>query len=77
MFKIDKDVPIPKKRGGPGAQPKYPWHQMEVGDSFFAAAPLKAVLNAAGNWAHRHGVKFSGRAVTEDGVKGARVWRIE
>ena len=31
-FKIDKDVPMPKTNGY--AHPKYPWLEMEVGDSF-------------------------------------------
>lgn len=34
-FKIEKGVPLP--RGShKGAAPRYPWREMEVGDSFFA-----------------------------------------
>lgn len=70
---IDKNVPIPL----PGGRRKYPWAEMEVGDSvllegFHSTAecyPYRAALNYAAYW----GLKFTARAV-EGGV---RIWRIE
>jgi hypothetical protein len=32
-YKIEKNIPIPPKRGGKGS--KYPWGEMKQGDSFF------------------------------------------
>jgi len=70
-FKIDKDVPIPQVLG------QYPFEQMEIGDSFFAAGhTTNQIQNAASN--HRKkGKKFRSRRVTENGVEGTRIWRIE
>jgi hypothetical protein len=34
-IKIEKNVAIPKINVGGGNQRKYPWYEMEVGDSFF------------------------------------------
>ena len=59
---IEKGIPIPPKRG------RYPWNNMEVGDSFFA------IERVAASWAsRRHGRRFSMRREGD----GWRVWRIE
>lgn len=70
-FKIDKDVPMPEVTG------TYPFAQMEVGDSFFVPGRTpKQMQNAAAN--HRKkGKKFKAMQVTEKGVEGTRIWRIE
>lgn len=73
MFEIEKDKPIPPRR-------KYPFEDMEVGDSFFAPRDdFPHAGDAARVYAHhRKGkVKFRTRNVTENGVNGTRVWRIE
>lgn len=76
QFTIDKGVPLPPHRpsGGMGRLPTYPWHQMEVGDSFFVpGGVLKKLATAASATARRHPpLRFSLRTV--DG--GVRVWRI-
>ena len=74
---IDKGVPLPALKGGKGPVPLYPWREMDVGDSFFVpeAKTPRITGNAAGV-AKRTGFKFSVRAVTENGVKGVRVWRV-
>ena len=61
MFKSDKDVPIPKGAGRPGPALKYPCEDKEVGDSFFAEAPLKRVSNSCLPWGIRHGKSFAAR----------------
>ena len=75
MIKIDKGIPIPAPNNGP--KPRYPFAQMSVGDSFFAAKSRNTILASA--WRHTkiHGGKFTMRATVEDGVTGCRVWRIE
>ena len=37
-FKVERGVPLPEPKGGPGAPAKYPFGDMEVGDSFFVPA---------------------------------------
>lgn len=74
MIAIDKNVPLTKTtRKSHGGQPsKYPWTQMQVGDSFFVAG--KTVKSFSGNTysaGKRLGQKYSVRSV--DG--GIRVWR--
>ena len=75
MFDVDDNVPMPTK-GAPGWK-KYPFAEMEVGHSFFAPLPSTMLSNASINWGKAHGRRFSVRKVTENGVQGARVWRVE
>lgn len=68
-FKIEKGIQIPSL----GRPVIYPFHEMEINDSFFA--PMRSygsVKTSASNYARKHAVKFSLRKV--DG--GVRVWRI-
>lgn len=71
---IEKGVPLPAPAG---ARNKYPWRTMEVGDSFFVAnistGGFGGTLAGA---AARSGHRFTQRTVTENGVRGVRVWRI-
>ena len=73
-MKIDRKFPIPTSKGI-GAPRKYPFLDMDVGDSVFFEGkkiPCKeyTAAQAAGS---RTGVKFAARTV--DG--GLRIWRIE
>jgi len=75
-MKIEKNIPMERDQaGGAGRPPKYPFANMEIGDSIFvegAKIPCKEYI-AAQQFASRHGWKFSGRRI--DG--GVRIWRIE
>lgn len=80
-IKIEKGVPLPPvervEREG-----KYPFHTMEVSDSFFqpeakAAAMHACIARYMNGKGKGSGRKFSLRAVTEDDVAGVRVWRME
>lgn len=67
-YEIQKDIPPPSGGGG------YPFAEMEVGDSFFAADKnANQLQNAASHWRKRMGWKFKTRTEGE----GARIWRIE
>ena len=69
-YKIEKGILIPP----PVRRTKYPFGQMEVGDSVFIADDGGGrVIAAACEYGKRHNKKFSCRTV--DG--GVRVWRIE
>jgi len=72
MFQIEKNIPAPVHMGS-GAKPKYPFAQMEVGDSFFAPnMTARALINASQWHANKTGKKFT--CSTVEG--GARCWRV-
>ena len=77
MFKIEKNVPMPKNWMNSFERHrdrKYPFKEMEVGDSFLAnGIKEKTVKSIAYAEGHRLGKKFACRTV--DGV--VRVWRIQ
>lgn len=74
-FKIEKQVPVPKSY----RQHKYPFADMEVGDSFFVPEDdggnrvRDRVAPAANGYGKPRGWKFTTRTVEG----GARCWRIE
>ena len=73
MIKIDKGKPIPSH--GAAVQ-KYPWDDMEIGDSFFLPGVTRNTLSsAAASAERRQGRKYSVRTLTEGCVKGVRCWR--
>lgn len=75
-IKIDKDVPMPANAGSKSHV--YPFQNMEVGDSFFAAGKTGDQLtNAAAHYRKRNSWGFSCRNTVENEVKGARIWRIK
>ena len=76
MIPIDKGIPVAKDtRGKPR---KYPMEDLEVGDSFFAEGRKSGDIGPVLARARKStGRKFTSRTVTENGVIGTRVWRIE
>ena len=72
-YQIEKGVPIPAMKRATNGESKYPFAQMDVGDSFFVHGKSIHTLNSQ---AHKYGTrlsrKFTARAI--DG--GTRVWRI-
>lgn len=70
MYSVDIGVPMPD-RPASGRPPKYPFGEMEVGDSFsFAEGEAARVGNAAKSYSHRNGgVRFS--------IRGCRIWRVQ
>lgn len=80
VFSIDDGiVRPPRTRRVTGTRKlKYPFATMEVGQSVFLPGRTPATaLNATRVYSQRTGFKFSVRAWEEDGVQGARVWRID
>ena len=60
QIKIEKDIPLPKTRS------KYPWAEMDVGDSFFvpgirAEVVTGSIFKPAKEW----GWKFAGRTLKD------------
>ena len=73
MFNVDHDVPVPITKR------KYPWDAMDAGDSFFVPGVAVETLTSAVSVVKktRKNMRWTCRTVTENGVKGVRVWRIE
>lgn len=75
-IKIEKNVLIPKKT----TCKKYPFEEMEVGDSFiigdYTRELMSKYFNAANNWSKKgkYGYKFSVRKTDDCKV---RIWRIK
>ena len=67
MFKIEKGLPAPNTP----ANVRYPFGQMEVGDSFYCSEP-KAVRGSAIAFGKRNAMRFASRR--EGG--GVRIWRV-
>jgi len=71
-FKIDRDVPMPERVS------KYPFGDMEVGDSFFAPGKTTRQLQNAASHHRKNGMAFRSLSDTdENGTEGARIWRIK
>ena len=69
-IEITEGLPTPR-----GRRSKYPFRDMEIGDSFFA--PRSSVIGIHGCARRHRPMRFTCRSVVEDGVPGIRVWRIE
>ena len=63
---IDKDTPFPEPKK------RYPFDEMEVGDSFFAKRTTQQLLSSAARH-QKDGRKFTARAEND----GARIWRVK
>ena len=77
MFKVDTDIPIPQKDR---SWNRYPWATLEVGHSFFGPGKSAAALaSAASNFKRRTGKDwdFTSKVCNENGVIGARIWRVK
>lgn len=75
MIRISKNLPMPNKSGRP-ANARYPWHSMEIGDSFLVQtlADAQSASRAARVFAVYHGITFKTSMRTVRG--GIRIWRI-
>lgn len=90
MFAVDKGIPVPKDIRENKRNNKYPWKNMEIGDSFFV--PLldeefqdvrKRIIDAASHYRYEHNNLFQilTRPLEEKDEKtgelimGVRVWR--
>lgn len=74
-FTIDKGIEVYDRHKAPGRKEKYPFTEMEVGDSFHVTgADAKRVISAIGTRTRRgHSERFTTRACGE----GRRVWRVK
>lgn len=71
QIKIDKGIPVPTSRWGRAR--KYPFGDLEIGDSFFTDTKQETVGSSVAIYAKFNKKKLTTRS--ENG--GTRVWRIE
>ena len=69
MTEIDKGIPIPVRS-------KYPFHDMEIGDSAFFPDKTTVQLHAVFRRLRPY-KQFITRSDTVGTVKGMRVWRVK
>lgn len=73
-FKIEDGIAIPAERQPRTRRAKYPWNELEVGQSFFVeGSSARSMGSTASHAGRRLKRKFIARS-TEGGV---RVWRYE
>lgn len=77
-YKIEKKVAMPKRAAHPGRKPKYPFNDMEVGDSFYIGSRQDAI-RVRGALQHR---MIRGKAKDKFSVRkqddgSYRCWRTE
>lgn len=81
-IKIEKNVPLPSK--GTRGNPKFPFSDMSVGDSFYV--PLRSGKKIQSLQAQMHSnsrsfilnnKKFDWKFKTSSDKKGVRIWRVK
>lgn len=60
-----------------GRKHRWPWREMEVGDSFFVPTELEMRELHLRDTARFAKIRIAQRVVVENGIRGVRVWRIE
>jgi hypothetical protein len=77
FYVLDRSVPIPMNAGR--GNKKYPWADMQIGDSFFVPAGILNTLRTrAAEAGRKHNMKFVARSWEHDGgVEGVRIWRFK
>lgn len=78
-FQLESGIPIPPKaRGNRAGSSKYPFAEMQIGESFLITSlPYRSVGGVLVAASKRTGYRFCQRATTTDaGKKATRVWRI-
>lgn len=81
MAEIEKGIPVPAPHCG--RPRKYPWRDIEVGESFFIPCDkesrnrVQCSMLGMCRRSRANGKRFTTRSVVEQGKSGIRVWRIE
>lgn len=72
-MRAEQEAAKPVNKGGRPA--KYPWRDMQVGDSFFAPGRTTHSMHSCA--AAYRPLRFRCKEIIIKGVHGTRVWRIE
>ena len=68
---IEKNISLPN--GSDGTRGKYPWSQMQIGDSFLVPGKTSSTMSGC---AFYQGTKRSARYACRNVDGGCRVWRV-
>jgi hypothetical protein len=72
LYEVEKDIDIPPEY--PGRRTKYPWTEMDIGDSFLVPDGTRKKLNTA-VYAASRALKW--KFVSRDVPGGVRIWRVK
>ncbi len=76
-MKIEQNIPMPRRTGGPSGV-KYPFREMQIGDSFLVATTDERGRAKAAIYYYTHSPDGKGRRFSSRKVSGGyRIWRIE
>lgn len=76
-MKIDKDIEIPQRKKYVHAT-KYPWKEMNIGDSFFVGdVALSNMLTQVSRAKKLYNKNYIVRKWTEGKAFGVRIWRVK
>ena len=73
MYEIEKNVEMPRLRAG--KEPKYPFENMEVGDSFFVEGGNLPSIRSSAAYARKRYNAGKFKSTEMDG--GVRCWRVK
>jgi hypothetical protein len=76
-IKITKAISIPPDGCGRSRTPKFPFAEMEVGDSFFYPLAADPTQRSLRNGAYQHGMIHQRRYTVHREEDGLRCWRIK
>ena len=75
MIQIDDGVPMPPERNGPRS--RYPFSEMEVGQSFLVGNIDARLVHSVRMAAYNAGLSGERKFSTRKTTAGLRVWRIK
>lgn len=74
---IEKNIPIPSGTGITGRRAKYPFGEMEVGDSLFIDNEPRGSQSGASMASKQHGARYGKKFTSRTEGNGVRIWRVE
>ena len=77
MYKIEKNIPLPRPYQNSKKEMMYPLKELEVGDSFFVRAKLIGERDRIVRTLRLQKIKCGIRIATKKYEDGVRCWRIE
>lgn len=72
-YEIESGIPIPPAQTRGRIGPKYPWNEMEIGDSFVYPKSIKAARGVIYGAGKKSGKKFTARELNGQ----VRIWRTK
>lgn len=77
-YEIESGIEIPEFKTGPKKPNKYPWQEMEVGQSFFLPDAPKEQRGYFISMAYAASRRYAPKKFTQRAMDGGlRIWRVE